>query len=95
MNLPRDGTNELPKAGFDLIALKVIFQGRKMSKLANFDTSCPFIQNQSVMFPLFLHEASQDGDNKLWREGFDWIILKVIAKVRKVTFDPFSHISLY
>ena len=37
----------------------------------------------------------QDGNNKLWREGFDWIILKVIAKVRKVTLGSFSHISLY
>ena len=30
MNLPKDGTNQLPKAGFDWIALKVIFQGRKL-----------------------------------------------------------------
>ena len=37
----------------------------------------------------------QDGDNKLWREGFYLIILKVIAKVKKVIFGSFSHISLY
>ena len=35
----------------------------------------------------------QDGDNKLWREGFAWIILKVIAKVRKVTFGTFLYIN--
>ena len=48
MNLPEDGTNQLPKAGFDWITLKVIFQGRKGLNLplfSNFDTYCPFIQN--------------------------------------------------
>ena len=48
MNLPEDGTNQLPKAGFDWIALKIIFQGRKGLNLplfSNFDTYCPFIQN--------------------------------------------------
>ena len=29
MELPNDGTNELSKDGFDGIAIKVIFQGRK------------------------------------------------------------------
>ena len=29
MELPNDGTNELSKDGFDEIALRVIFQGRK------------------------------------------------------------------
>ena len=29
MELPNDGTNALSKDGFDRIALKVIFQGRK------------------------------------------------------------------
>ena len=29
MNLPKDGTNQLPKARFDGITLKVILQGRK------------------------------------------------------------------
>ena len=48
MNLARDGTNQLPKAGFDWIALMVIFQGRKgltLPRFSNFDTYCPFIQN--------------------------------------------------
>ena len=48
MNLPEDGTNQLPKAGFDWIAPKVIFQGRKglnLQLFSNFDTYCPFIQN--------------------------------------------------
>ena len=48
MNLPEDGINQLPKTGFDSIALKVIFQGRKGLNLplfSYFDTYCPFIQN--------------------------------------------------
>ena len=48
MNIPNDGTNQLPKARFDWIALKVISQGRKGLNLplfSNFDTYCPFIQN--------------------------------------------------
>ena len=55
------GTNKLPKAGFDWIALKVIFQGRKDLNLplfSNFDIYCPFIQNMLVMFSLFWHDAS-------------------------------------
>ena len=43
MNLPKDGTNELTKAGFDFI-----FQGRKGINLplfSNLDIYCPFIQN--------------------------------------------------
>ena len=40
MNLPEDGTNQLPKAGFDWIALKVIFQGRKgLNKVINYELS--------------------------------------------------------
>ena len=48
MNIPEEGTNQLLKAGFDWIALKVIFQGRKglnLSLFSNFATYCPFIQN--------------------------------------------------
>ena len=48
MNLPNDGTNQLHKAGFDWIALKVIFQGWKglnLPLLSNFVMYCPFIQN--------------------------------------------------
>ena len=99
MNLPKDGTNQLPKAGFDWIALKVIFQGRKGLNLplfSNFDIYCPFIQNLfSNFFFISRMKLPQDGDNELWREGFDWITLKVIVKVRKVRFGSFSHISLF
>ena len=45
MNLPKDGTNQLPKAGFDWIALKVIFQGLNLPLFSNFDIYCLFIQN--------------------------------------------------
>ena len=61
MNLPWDGTNQLPKAGFDWIALKVIFQGQKgliLPLLSNLDTYCPFIPNLFCNFSLFWHEAS-------------------------------------
>ena len=99
MNLPKDGTNQLPKAGFDWIALKVIFQGRKglhLPLFSNFDIYCPFIQNLlSNLFFIFGMKLPQDGDKELWREGFDLITLKVIVKVRKVRFGSFSHISLY
>ena len=50
MNLPKDGTNQLPKAGFDWIALNVIFQGRKGLNLplfSNIDIYCSFIQKRS------------------------------------------------
>ena len=53
MNLLKDGTNQLPKAGFDWIAPKVIFKGRKGLNLplfSNFDTYCPFIQNMFSNF---------------------------------------------
>ena len=60
MNLSKDGTNQLPKAGFDWIALKIIFQGRKGLNLplfSNFDTYCPFIQNMFGLahFHIFLY----------------------------------------
>ena len=91
--------NQLPKTGFGLITLKVIFQGRKglnLPRFANFDIYFHLFKICSVtFFSLCWHEASQDGDNELLREGFVWITLKVNVKVRKVWFDSFSHISLY
>ena len=55
MNLPKDGTNQLPKAGFDWIALKVIFQGLKGLNLplfSNFDIYYPFIIQFNFFFIL-------------------------------------------
>ena len=60
MNLPMDGNNQLPIAGFDWIALKVIFQGQKglnLQLFSNFDIFCLFIQNQFSNFFLCWHEA--------------------------------------
>ena len=79
---------------------KVIFQGWKGLNLplfSNFDTYCPFIQNLfSNLFNILAWSFPRmDGDNELWREGFDLITLRVIAMVRKVRFGSFSHISLY
>ena len=83
----KDGTNQLPTAGFDWIALKVIFQGRKglnFLLFSNFDTYCPFIQNLFGNFFLYFGmKPPQEGDNELGREWYDIITLKVIAKVRK------------
>ena len=39
-------------------------------------------------------KLSQDGANELWREGFDWITLMVIVKVRRSGLAHF-HIFLY
>ena len=35
-----------------------------------------------------------DGANELWRDGFDWIALKVISKVGMVRFG-LIHIFIY
>ena len=91
MNIPKDGTSQLPKVGLDWIALKVNFQGRKGIKFFNFYTYCPFIQNLFGNLNIYLGmKLPQDGANELWRDGFDWIVLKV----RKVRFGSFSHIYL-
>ena len=61
MNLPKDGTNQLPKAGFDWIALKVIFQGRKGLNLPLFSNLTLIVKLfiiWPVTFSLFWHEAS-------------------------------------
>ena len=70
MSLPKNGTNQLPKAGFDLIALNVIFQGRKGLNLplfSNFNTFCPFIFNlfRNLIVLYFGIKLPQDGDNEL------------------------------
>ena len=60
MNLPKDGNNHLTKAGFEWIALKVIFQGPKDLNLplfSNFDART-FIQNMFGNFSLFGNDAS-------------------------------------
>ena len=49
------------------------------------------LRNASVFFFHFWLEVSL----ALWREGLDWITLLTIAKVRKVRFGSFAHISLY
>ena len=97
MNLSNDGTKHLPKAGFDWFALKVIFQGQKGLNLplfSNFATYCPFIQNLFSNFSFIVMKLPQDGDNELWREGFNKIILIVITKIKKVNLAHF-HIFLY
>ena len=56
MKLPKYGTNQLPKAGFYWIALKVIFQcrnGLNLPLFSNFDTHCAFIEVILVLFSNF------------------------------------------
>ena len=77
MHLPKYGTNQLPKAGFDWIALRVIFQGRKVihfSLFSNFDTYCLFIQNLfSNFFSILAWSFPRMVTMNLWRDRFDWI----------------------
>ena len=91
----KEGTNELPKDGFDWITLKVIFQGSKGLKKSNFavfDTFCQFTQKRSDNFSLYLVYS-------FFRmilincQEMDFIELfgKVIFKVGKVRFSPFSR----
>ena len=56
-NLPKDGTNQLPKAGFDWIAVKVLFQGRKGQILAFF-TYLSMLFSSAEMLPNFLAPCS-------------------------------------
>ena len=83
-------------AGFDWIALKVIFQGRKgihLHLFSNVDTYCLFTQNLFCNFFLYFGmKVPQDGANELWSDGFGWSTLKVILKVGKVRLGSFSHI---
>ena len=96
MKLPRDGTNELSKDGFDWITLKVIFQGpngRERVKCGCFVTFGQFSQKRSDNFFSFCIQFLWDYIDQLSRYGFifDWIILKDIFKVGNVRFGPFSH----
>ena len=99
MNLPMYGNNQLPIAGFDWIALKVIFQGQKglnLQLFSNFDIFCLFIQNLFRNIFLCWHEAFPDGDNELWREGFDWVTLNVIVKGQKgQVWLIFTYFSIF
>ena len=90
MKLPKSNTNELSKYGFDWIAPKVIFQGPKKSNLA----FCQFLKIGNFLkgsdnFSLFLVYSFLG--MILTRDGFHWIIQKVIFKVGKVRFSPFFH----
>ena len=95
MQLPKEGAVGLPKDGFDWITLKVIFLGPKgpqMSNLTVFATFCQFSQKRVDHFSyLFCTQLLGDDIDKLSREEFYWIIQKVIFKVGKVRFSPFSH----
>ena len=107
MKLPKEGTNELSKDGFDWIALNVIFKGSKgleKVKFGCFATFCQFSHKRSDNFYLCLHaniqllgmstckHSAPWGDiDQLSRDGFHWIIRRVILKVGRVRFGPFSH----
>ena len=73
------------------IALKVIFQGpkgQKKVKLGCFATFCQFSQkNGMINVFIFCVQFLGDDIDQLSIYGFDWIIQKVISKVRKVRFD--------
>ena len=48
--LPKEGTNELPKDGFDWITLQVIFQGPKGPKKVKFGCFASFCQFSQYSF---------------------------------------------
>ena len=57
-----------------------------MSKLALLPHFNHLINICSVTFSLSSHGDLQDITNELWRDGFDWISLKVISKAGKARF---------
>ena len=98
MKLPKKGTNELSKYGFDWITLKVNLQGYKAPKGSNLAVLllfAHFLKNGLITFFIFCIQLLGDDIDQLSRDGFDWIIAKVIFKVGKVRFGPFSRIYPY
>ena len=90
MNLPRDGTNQLPKAGCDWIVLKLIIQGRKGLNWPIL-TLCPFIQNlfsnfSSILAWSFPEWWQQTVRRRIWlnhskghcqgQKGHIWLIFR-------------------
>ena len=57
MGLPNEDTNELSKDGFDGIALKVIFQGRK-GKIGTFSTYLSILFSSTEVLTHFLAQSS-------------------------------------
>ena len=81
MNLPNDGTSQLPKAGFDWITFKKGHLLRsERSKFAIFLQLGHFlsIYSKSDQY-IVLYFGMQLPQDELWREWFDWITLKVTA----------------
>ena len=94
MKLPRAGADGLPKDGFDWITLKVIFQGSKGPKNIQFGwfaTFCQFSQEQCDNFFYVLHTASWGWYRSTVKRWISLNYSKVIFKVGKIRFSPFSH----
>ena len=95
MKLSKEGTNELSTDGFDWIALNVIFQGLKGPKRSTVTAIfSKFSQKPFDIFSLFFVHSLLLGDDidQLSRDGFVWIIRKVIFKVRMVGL---THLPIY
>ena len=74
-----NGTNELPKDGFDWIALNVFLKGPEKVKCGCFATFANCLKNGLSNFSLFLvYSFLGDDIDQLSRDGFHWIIQKVI-----------------
>ena len=94
MTFPKEGSDGLPKDGCYWITLKIIFQGPNGPKTVKFcfATFCHFSQKRfDNLFIFLLYTASWGLISELSRDGFHRIIQKVIFKVGKVRFSPFSH----
>ena len=72
----------------DCIVHKVIFEGPKKVKYGCFATFCQFSQKRTDNFciPLLVYHI-----NQMSRDRIYLIIRKVMFKIGKVRFSPFSH----
>ena len=73
--LPKEGTNELSKDGFYLIALNVIFKGSKGPKQVKFGfillLFANFLKSGLINFLSLLYTDSWDDIDQLSRGGFN------------------------
>ena len=97
MKLPNEGTDGLTRDGFDWITLNVMFKVQRVSKcfFLCLQLFSNFLKNGMKTFLYILRIQLLVDDIDLSRDGCDWIIQKVIFKVGKVRFGPFSHDYLY
>ena len=70
----------------------LVERSKKRLNLAVLLLFANFLKNGLITFLYILYTASWDDIDQLSRDGFHWIIQKVIFKVGKVIFSPFPII---